>query len=54
MAKVEVEIRKLLNKGKGKGYLTYDEVNDILGLDGTKESVIYISVVGVPAETKQE
>ena len=30
MAKVEVEIRKLLNKGKVKGYLTYDEVNDIL------------------------
>ena len=33
MAKVEVEIRKLLNKGKGKGYLTYDEVNDILPED---------------------
>jgi len=33
MAKVEAEIKKLLNKGKGKGYLTYDEVNDILPED---------------------
>jgi len=33
MAKVEAEIKKLLSKGKGKGYLTYDEVNDILPED---------------------
>ncbi len=33
MAKVDAEIRKLVSKGKGKGYLTYDEVNDILPED---------------------
>ena len=33
MAKVDTEIRKLVSKGREKGYLTYDEVNDILPED---------------------
>jgi len=32
------------------GALYDDEVNELIDVDGTKESVIYMSVVGYPAE----